>query len=177
MILIPISRKKQMHAIKSYFQKAGILLIISTIQAIILILSLYILGFAAFGINMLSLFITTIIISVPLIILIQGIRFIIPHKIFGVLLLLILLIIQMSTIGGLFGVHTTNSFYRILSYVLPITYAMKLINIALYSFTWLGFIINLSYLYLISFIIVVPCIFLYVKIYGKNQKGLFRKHV
>jgi ABC-type multidrug transport system permease subunit len=135
MLLISSKKIKGKSALKNYLLQSSILLVVSTFQATILTLSLYLIGFAAFGINMLFLFLTIIIISVPLILLIQGIRFIIPHKIFGILLLLVLLIIQMATIGGVFGPNTTSTFYKVLSYIMPITYVMRLVNIALYSFT------------------------------------------
>ena len=168
MMIVSKQKRKNISAIANYFLQSSFLLLTSTIQATILVLSLYLLGFQIFGINMLYLFITTIIISIPLILLIQGIRFIIPNKNFSILVFLILLILQMATIGGIFGVHTTNSFYRIIGYVMPITYAIKLINISLYYFVWTSFFINLSYLLLLSIVIISPCIFIYTKQYNKK---------
>jgi hypothetical protein len=55
---------------------------------------------------------------------------------------------------------------------MPITYVMRLVNIALYSFTWVGFILNLTYLLLLSSIIITPCIAIYVHQYNKKTKKI-----
>ena len=171
LLLISSKSNKDKSAFKSLFQNFLILTLTSIVQTTILVLSMLFLGFSAFGINLLYLFLTIILISIPLIILVQLMRFVIPNKILVFLILIVFLVIQMSVIGGFFGTHSTNSFYRIVSYIFPVTYAIRLINISLYSFAWIPFISSLMIFTAISILIIIPLYFMYKKVYVKKQKG------
>ena len=171
LLLISSKSNKKNKPFKNLLINSLILTAISIVQTTILVLSMLFLGFSTFGINLLYLFLTIILISIPLIILVQLMRYIIPNKILVFLTLIILLVIQMSVIGGFFGTNATIGFYKIVSYIFPVTYAIKLINISLYSFSWAPFISFFAIFFLLSIVVIIPLYFIYRKVYIKKQRG------
>jgi len=70
----------------------------------------------------------TMIIGMVFASIIQGIRYCIHERNLGLFLIIILLVLQMASAGGLFPVETQSGFYRVLNKILPMTRSVNIIR-------------------------------------------------
>ncbi|RTZ69084.1 MAG: hypothetical protein DSZ21_00575 [Tenericutes bacterium] len=59
---------------------------------------------------------------------IQGIRFSVPNRNLGIFIIIILLVLQMASAGGLYPIETQSKFYNVLNDILPMGHAITILR-------------------------------------------------
>ena len=106
------------------------------LQMVLLFIPLYFIGFKDLGANYWWYFISSILIGLTLIPIVVSIRYMIPNKTLGILLVLIFLVIQMVSSSGLFPVESQNILFSILHPLMPFTYSVNMFREASYHTNW-----------------------------------------
>ena len=121
----------------NYFAKWFLMATASIVQASILMLSLYFIGFNKLGIgNWSSMYMTAIFTGLIFCTIIQAIRFLIPDRNMSILIVIILLVLQMTSAGGLFPIKTQNSFWSSIHYIFPMRESVIMIREASFDTNW-----------------------------------------
>ncbi|MCP4336300.1 MAG: ABC transporter permease [Mycoplasma sp.] len=156
---------KKSSKIKGYFAKLFILFISNIIQTSVLFISLAIIGFSSLGINLLIMFIVSLIGAFIFSIIIHSIRLMIPNRIVGIIIVVFILIFQMGSSGGLFPTLAQSGFYKFIHYILPLSYSVDALRESMFETNTLELFKNIMILILFSipFIIIAPIIY-------KNRK-------
>ena len=125
------------------------------VQATLLMGALYIIGFDKLGItHVSSMFGFAIFSGIIFSAVIQAIRFIIPNRNLGIFFIIILLVLQMASSGGLFPIETQSSFYRVISNILPMGHTVTLFRELLYNTNWSVVFYQIGYLSI--YLLIVP---------------------
>ncbi len=159
-----------------YLAKWLILVFGTTIQATILMTSLYFIGFDKLGLDHWflmyggSIFIGLIFVSI-----IQAIRFGISGRIVSIFTVIFLLVLQMTSAGGLFPIETQSGFYQVLNKILPMGRTVTIIRELSYQTDWSNVFMNLSGLLVWLFIVPIGVVanhYKTLRYYAKNNIGL-----
>jgi len=101
----------------------------TVIQATLVMTSLFFIGFSKLGIEHWgAMYGFLIIIGLVYAALIQGIRYSIHERNLGLFLIIILLVLQMASAGGLFPIDTQTGFYKVLNKILPMSKGVNIIR-------------------------------------------------
>ncbi len=140
---------------KRYFLKGLIINTSVFIQATILMLSLYIIGFHKLGINhWFSMYMFAVFIGFAFSQITQAIRFSIHSRNLGVFMIIIFLVLQMASAGGLFPSETQAPFYQYISHLGPIHYGINILRQLTFNTNWAIVFENVGYLFI--FFLVIP---------------------
>lgn len=127
----------------------------TVIQASLLMGSLYFIGFDKLGIDNWSyMFMYAIFIGIVFSAIIQAIRFLIPNRNFGIFIIIILLVLQMSAGGGLFPIETQSAFYKTIHNILPMSHSIALLRQLAYNPDWMEVLRQIGFLMI--YLLIVP---------------------
>ena len=125
------------------------------VQASVLIGALYLIGFDKLGLtHILSLFGFAIFTGIVFSANIQAIRFIIPNRNVGIFVIIILLVLQMASGGGLFPIETQSGFYKTIHNLLPMGHSIALFRELSFNTDWSVVFNQIGYLSI--YLLIVP---------------------
>ena len=137
-----------------YFAKWTLLVFGILLQATILMIPLYFIGFKFLGLNhWFMMYGGAIITGIFFVSIIQAIRFSVSGRTVSILLVIILLVLQMASAGGLFPIETQTSIYQFLNKILPMGKTVTIIRELSYETNWSNIMINFSMLSIWLFIV------------------------
>lgn len=138
-----------------YFAKWILIVSGTTMQATLLMLSLYFLGFKHLGDNhWMFMYGTAVLAGIVFGSIIQALRFSIHNRNLGILITIILLVLQMASAGGLFPIETQTGFYRAINNVVPMGKTVNMLREASFETNWTSFLTNMGYLFI--WLLLVP---------------------
>lgn len=130
-----------------YFAKWLLIVFGIIVQATVLSVALYLIGFNKLGIHHWGMmYLTTIITGVVFASIIQAIRFTIHERNISIILVVILLVLQMASAGGLFPVKVQSGFYGVVNKIVPMGRTTIMLREAAFDTNWSNYFINMSYL-------------------------------
>ena len=145
---------KSISPTKRYVAKWIVITMGTIVQASILMVALYLVGFKHLGINHWgSMFAFAILIGMVFSLIIQAIRFLVPNRNLGIFLIIILLVLQMASGGGLYPIETQSKFYQILNNILPMGHAVTILRETAFDTNWNRLFTEFGYLSLYMFVI------------------------
>ncbi|MCK5867575.1 MAG: YhgE/Pip family protein, partial [Mycoplasmataceae bacterium] len=125
---------KNLTAGRRFFVKYFAASIFVFVQAIILMLPLYFIGFNELSfLNWMYTTFAVAFIGIIFLGIVLSIRFLIPNKPVGIFLTIILLVIQIVTSDGLFPTETQGQIYTFLNNVFPMGYSIKILRETMYD--------------------------------------------
>ena len=155
-----------------YFAKWILINVGVVIQATILLFALYFIGFKELGDkNFFTLYGFTILTGMIFSSIIQAIRFCIYDRNISIFIVILFLVLQMASGGGLFPVDTQQGFYRTLNKFVPMGHSVRLFREAAVSTNWSNLMTSFGYLSLYLLIIPVG-----VYINYKRTIRLYKNH-
>ena len=145
---------KSISPTKRYVAKWLVITMGTIVQASVLMISLYLIGFKHLGITHWgSMFAFAIIIGMVFSSIIQAIRFLVPNRNLGIFLIIILLVLQMASGGGLYPIETQSKFYQVINKILPMGHAITVLRETAFDTNWSHLMIEFGYLSLYLFVI------------------------
>ena len=137
-----------------YFGKLLFYVIMSILQVIVTIIGTFILG--VFVADYLLFIISALIVSVVFMILVYS--FIAAVGTVGKGVAVVLLVLQISSTGGIYPIEIMHNFFQSLHYYMPMTYAINVLRESLLGVVWSNYYPSLAVLLVIGIITVVVCI-------------------
>ncbi len=122
---------------KLYFVKLSMVFISNLIQTTILFLSLLSIGFYKLGAPIVFMYFTSLIISMLFTTVIFSIRFMIPSRVAGIIMVVFFLIAQMATSGGLFPLFAQSKLIQGISNIMPLKYAVSSLRESMFETNYL----------------------------------------
>ncbi|MCR8613175.1 MAG: YhgE/Pip family protein [Mycoplasma sp.] len=132
-------------------------------QLIILFSALYLIGFSELGSNFWNLALYGVIIGLCFSTMVFSIRFMIPNKTVGILTVLIILVFQMVSSGGLFPVETQNWLFKFLHPIVPFTYSVSIFRELTFQTSWLVVFANSMFIFIYAILFVIGGYYVYQK--------------
>jgi len=130
-----------------YIAKWLVITMGTIVQASILMVALYLIGFKHLGITHWgSMFAFAIVIGMIFSLIIQGIRFSVPNRNLGIFIIIILLVLQMASAGGLYPIETQSKFYNVLNDILPMGHAITILRETAFDTNWTNLFTEFGYL-------------------------------
>ena len=138
-----------------YFAKWCLINFGTVVQATILMVALYIIGFDELGLDHWGMMYGfAIVIGMTSSSIIQAIRFSIYDRNIGIFCIIVLLVLQMASGGGLFPIETQSGFYRVLNKILPMGHGVPILREASVDTDWA--VIGKEWGIMFSYLIFVP---------------------
>lgn len=125
------------------------------IQATILMFALYFIGFKDLGNkNFFTMYGFTILTGIIFASIIQAIRFCIHDRNISIFIIILLLVLQMASGGGLFPVETQSGFYQVLNKFIPMGHSVRLFREAAVETNWGNLMKEFGYLSI--YLLIIP---------------------
>ena len=123
--------------VKRYLAKLIMLLSGNVVQAVVLLTALWFVGFDAIGFEAwFRLLIAAILCGWVFSSIIMAIRFMIPSRMLGIMIIIILLVSQMASAGGLFPIETQSGFWQGINKFVPFGHSVIIFREMIYEPRW-----------------------------------------